>query len=259
MSSVKMSENIKKEHDYNSLIPGQKYRIELNPKNLYGGNDISRLKSMLDARYLHELEPRETKEIGIFKKSIFAFKLTKHAWFMQQYYYDDFDYYSIYRNNIKIKANEVNVGDIISIMTRNGHYEFTDRVVEKIIHVYIFSKTKSLGLVDHVTKFYEDKHSDEVFEEEYDDDDRDGTYKYIKKYDQHGHLYHHLINKLDSIVYTHKDEHGRYYQYKKSTYFNLTSENVKIYDTMQTVLEKRTITKLPLINDVKTVVNSFIN
>jgi hypothetical protein len=52
-----------------------------------------------------------------------------------------------------------------------------------------------------------------------------------------------------------------YYTYFFSTQiFNILvySNDVNIYDTMQTVMEKRTIEQLPLIDDVKGVINKFI-
>jgi hypothetical protein len=52
-----------------------------------------------------------------------------------------------------------------------------------------------------------------------------------------------------------------YYTYFFSTQiFNILvySNDVNIYDTMQTVMEKRTIEQLPLIDDVIGVINKFI-
>ena len=71
-------------------------------------------------------------------------------------------------------------------------------------------------------------------------------------------LRHKWIQKPDMVDLT---VNYIYYTYFFSTQiFNILvySNDVNIYDTMQTVMEKRTIEQLPLIDDVKGVINKFI-
>jgi len=71
-------------------------------------------------------------------------------------------------------------------------------------------------------------------------------------------LRHKWIQKPDMVDLT---VNYIYYTYFFSTQiFNIVvySNDVNIYDTMQTVMEKRTIEQLPLIDDVIGVINKFI-
>jgi hypothetical protein len=71
-------------------------------------------------------------------------------------------------------------------------------------------------------------------------------------------LRHKWIQKPDMVDLT---VNYIYYTYFFSTQiFNIVvySNDVNIYDTMQTVMEKRTIAQLPLIDDVIGVINKFI-